>query len=292
MKIPNHKLQITNKSQDPNHNKQYPFVSVIRSLYIVCNLVLVICILGINNFAYALSINIDPSNIRIVQKPGETKSGSIIVQNSSSAGIKLKAYTEDWVYAPDGSKSFIKPGSSVYSCSNWIVLDTATFELAPNEGKKISFKITEPKNSSGGHVSVVFFESTVDVREGIAVAGRIGTIIYQDTEGDIKRAGEIKDLSVLASEEGTPVSVKFYFQNNGNTHISARPKISITKDNKTVAETEIKPINTLPADKGAGLATFTAPLKEGSYKAQVELKFDDKTLKSQADFTIKKTSTK
>jgi predicted RNA-binding protein with PUA domain len=250
--------------------------------------VLVIWILAFTSSAFALSINIDPSNVKLLVKPGESKNGEILVRNTGSSKIIIKASTEDWVYAPDGSKTFMKQGSSVYSCSNWIRLDSENFELAPKEEKKVSFILTAPKNASGGHVSVIFFEGVIKQTLEIAVSGRIGVIVYQDTEGDVKRNAEIKSFDILASEEGKPVRTRISFINKGNTYIIAKPKISILKDNKVVLESKALPINTLPGDEVTNEILIKDNLKTGNYKAQVELTFDDKTLKSQSDFTIKK----
>ncbi|MFH1709668.1 MAG: hypothetical protein ABH860_01185 [bacterium] len=239
---------------------------------------------------YALSINIDPSNIKVVLRSKETKTGEILVQNLGGTRLKMKAYTEDWIYAPDGSKVFMKPGSSVYSCSSWIKLDPEDFELSPKEDKKVKYTIIAPENVSGGHVSVMFFEALTERLEGIAVSGRIGSIVYQDTEGDIKRSGEIKDLFVIASAEGDPVSVNFSFNNNGNTHISSKPIIKILDGDRPIVEKNLMNLNALPGDTKTSVITIDELLKEGRYKAQVELSFDNKTLKSQVDFTIKKSS--
>jgi hypothetical protein len=291
MKITKHNKQYTNNIQIPMHNGKN--VSLfIRSLYIVCNLLLVFCILGFNDFTYALSINIDPSNIKLVMKPGEVKTGEILVQNLGGTKLKIMAYTQDWIYAPDGSKTFMKPGSSVYSCSSWIKLDPINFILAPKEDKKVKYTITSPSNASGGHVSVIFFEAVMDAYQGIAVSGRLGSIVYLDTEGDIKRAGEIKNLSVLASEEGDPVILNFSFINSGNSYISAKPVIKVLDGGKVVVEKQAMNINSLPGDTKSTIVTIKEPLKEGKYKAQVELTFDNKTLKSQSDFTIRKSARK
>ena len=242
--------------------------------------------------AFSLSINIDPSNINVTLKPGETKDGEILVQNFGDSKIKIKAYTEDWIYASDGSKVFMKPGSSVYSCSSWIKLESDQFDLGSKEDKKVKYTISSPSNASGGHVSVIFFESATDKYEGIAVAGRIGTIVYQNTEGDIKRSGDIKAFSVLTSEEGKPLILQVSFENTGNSYISAKPSIMIMDGGKAVAESQAMLINTLPGDTKVSTVTINKPLTEGNYKAQVELNFDNKTLKSQSDFTIKKSHQK
>ena len=240
--------------------------------------------------AYALSINIDPASIMVTLKAGETKDGEIFVQNLGGDKIKIKAYAEDWIYASDGSKVFMKPGSSVYSCSSWIKLDPESFDLAPKENKTVKYTITSPITASGGHVSVIFLEVVMDKSAGIAVSGRIGTIIYQDTEGDIKRSGEIKGFSVTTSQESEPINLSISFINNGNSYISAKPSITITGDGKTVIDTSAMKINTLPGDTKTSIITLGQTLPEGNYKAEIELNFDDKSLKSRSDFTIKKSA--
>lgn len=244
-------------------------------------------LLLISNFAYALALNVDPSHINMVVKPGETKSGEITVQNTGSSPVDIKVYTEDWVDAPDGSKTFMNAGSSVYSCSNWIKLSATKFQLDPMEENKLKFDLTAPKNSSGGHVSVVFFEAAVNVKEGIGVTGRIGTIVYQDTEGDILRTGEIKGFSVSGSLEGEPVTVTVNALNTGNTFISLKPKLTVTKDDKPVFENEGMPMNALPGEVCSG--TFkVGKLAEGKYKVKAKLTCEGKNLESQAEFTISK----
>ncbi len=241
--------------------------------------------------AFALSINIDPSNIKLILKPGSSADGEIAVQNLGSNNIGIKAYTEDWVYASDGSKSFMKPGSSVYSCSSWIKLDPGNFDLAPKEVRKVKYTISSPGKTSGGHVSVIFFESTATNTEGISVAGRIGTIVYLDTENDIKRSGEIQAFSAVTSEEGSPLELSLSFNNTGNSYLSAKPTVKITSGDKTVIEDQPANINTLPGDSKTSYIMINKPLlKEGNYKAQIELNFDDKTLRSQTEFSLKKVS--
>jgi hypothetical protein len=265
-------------------------IQIISKIQILLFLILSFVILS--SSAFALSINIDPSNINITLKPGETKNGEILVQNFGDSNIKVKAYSEDWIYASDGSKVFMKPGSSVYSCSSWIKLDPEEFDMASKEDKKVKYTITSPSNASGGHVSVIFFESVIDKYEGIAVAGRIGAIVYQNTEGDIKESGEIKGVSVLTSEEGKPIVLQITFENNGNSFLAAKPSVKIMDGGKTVAESLGMNINALPGDTKVSTITINKPLTEGSYKAQVELNFGDKTLKSQSDFNIRKSPQK
>jgi len=192
------------------------------------------------------------------------------------------------MFAPDGSKAFMKPGSSVYSCSNWIALDSTTLDLGPKEQKSVTFSLTAPKNASGGHVSVIFFEGLIENKKGITVSGRIGAIVYVDIEGDIKRSLDIQEISAIGSLEGSPVSIKVVAANKGNTYVSAIPKVTIIQDDRKITEAVMNPVNSLPGDTTSGTVKLASPLKEGKYKAQVEMIIDGKTLTSQSEFTIRK----
>jgi hypothetical protein len=249
-------------------------------ILLICTLSLIPC-----TFAFSLSMNIDPPSIKLIIKAGDTKTGDIMIQNLGSTTIDLKAYTEDWVYAKDGTKSFMKKGSSVYSCSSWIKLDAEKFTLKPKEAKKVTYVITTPKNTSGGHVSVIFFENQIDVKSGIGVSGRIGSIVYVDTEGDTKRDMETKDLVITASKEGFPVTINASMLNKGNTYLTINPKIKVMKDDKIVAEPAMRALNALPGEMAYSSCRVLG-LTAGKYKAQMELSINDGTSRSQAEFTV------
>jgi P pilus assembly chaperone PapD len=251
-------------------------------------LISALIVLSLSMAAFALSLNIDPSNIKVTLKQGESKSGTILVRNTGGSPLKVKSYAEDWVYAKDGSKTFMKPGSSVYSCSNWITLMPQTVEIAPGRDSILKYTITAPKTSSGGHVSVIFVEGLIEKRPGIAVSGRLGTIVYQDTEGDIRRSADITDMKVTAPNETSPVEVKFTVKNNGNTYAILKGTLKITKDDKTLAEQAIPQVSTLPGDNSEVKIKASDKLAEGRYKAMVELKYGDTTIKKDLEFDIKK----
>jgi len=243
--------------------------------------------LAFTSLCFALAINIDPPSVRLSIKPGDQQSGDIIVMNAGSSPIKIKAYVNDWIYANDGSKDFMKPGSSVYSCSNWIKLDPTSFDLSPKQDKKVHYVITAPKTSSGGHVSVIFFESQIGKTDVIAVSGRIGSVIYVDTEGDSLRNGSLGPITVSGSRESDKISISVPFSNKGNTFMSEKADISVFKDDKLVAGGPINPVKTLPGDTRSAVLTLE-PLQEGNYKVKVQLSDNQNTFKSQVDLSIKK----
>ena len=273
-----------------SNNFKYPISKIFHWLLVI-GVYLVIGAWSLVIPVYALSINLDNPSIKLTIKPGESKTGEITIRNMSGSPVKIKTYTEDWIYAPDGSKTFMKPGSSVFSCSNWIVLDRDTFELGPREEKKVTYAVSAPKNISGSHVSVIFFESLVEQSSGIAVSGRIGSIVYLDTEGDTKRNGDLGDISVITSEEGSPINIKVPFVNKGNSYIQAKAKATLSSENKVIEEIAMRDINTLPGDTGSGNASFS-PQQQGKYKVKFDISYNGKDLSKDTDFNVKKISSK
>ncbi|MDD2703062.1 MAG: hypothetical protein PHC33_03545, partial [Candidatus Omnitrophica bacterium] len=83
--------------------------------------------------AEASTLRINQPKIRLFIPPGGAQAGIIEVDNTSEDTLKVKAYMEDWVYAPlgDGTKTFSHPGQMSFSASPWISFAPAEFVIPP-----------------------------------------------------------------------------------------------------------------------------------------------------------------
>lgn len=199
--------------------------------------------------AQGFSLNLNPPSLRLTVGTGETVSGKISLENSGNSILTIKAYVQDWVYAKDGSKDFKEAGSTPHSCADWITLNPTKFEINPNEIKEIEYTLSVPEYASGGNYAVIFFESIISEPKGsgVAIAGRIGTIVYQETKGRVNKKGSILDLS--ACKECKPLKVSLVFINEGDTQLQADGKVVFEDSSgNPVAELEIPRIYTLPGD--------------------------------------------
>jgi hypothetical protein len=72
--------------------------------------------------AEASTLRINQPKIRLFITPGGAQAGVVEVDNTSDDTLKVKAYLEDWAYAPlgDGTKRFSPPGVFSFSASPWI----------------------------------------------------------------------------------------------------------------------------------------------------------------------------
>ena len=182
---------------------------------------------------HPFSISIDKPSIKLVTDPGSTKDGIITIQNNGLKALEVRVYAADWTYAGDGSKTFHKAGFTNYSCANWIHLNPRSILLNPLDAEEIKYVITTPKNASGGHAAVIFFESVFKEEEGIVLGGRIGTIVYQETKGKTTKSGSIESFEATYGGDKKTVNLKAIFKNTGNSHLITYPKAEIySKDGR------------------------------------------------------------
>lgn len=221
--------------------------------------------------AGAFSINIDPPSIWLDPAANTSYSGTIIVENRGEESLAIKAYTEDWIFAPDRSKEFKKAGTMPFSCSNWISIYPKNFTLDSGKSQSVQYTITVPAGSSGGRNSVIFFESNVEApaeRSGsrVILAGRIGTIVYVNVKDNVKRSASATLYEVSKPDENKPLNIKMVISNDGNAILSAEgTSVIMDKEGKILGRVAIPKFYLLPGEKTAARAAWFGKLNEGLY---------------------------
>ncbi len=220
----------------------------------------------------AFSINVSPPSLRLSAIPGETKTGTITVENKSDAAVDMRVYMEDWVYTEDGGKKFMPPGTAPLSCAKWITTHPQKIHIEANSKAGVQYVISVPQDAEGAHFAVIFFESVVNEGEAaggnvmVHFSGRIGTIIYMEAEGRVKRAGSIASFTCGRPDQNSPLAINMTLKNEGNTYITAKGVMNIIdKDGNIFGRQELGPINALPGDTRNYKTEWLGDLKEGTY---------------------------
>lgn len=246
--------------------------------------------------SHALKINIDPPRVELSVKPGEEKSGFVVVQNYDETGsVHMKAYVQDLVYLPDGSNDFLPTGSTPWSLGDFIKIGPTEFDIGPGKQETVRYVINLPKDVKGGRYGVIFFEVAVPPsdfkRIGANVNVRLGTVLLVTAENTDVTKAKLKAIAVDLPKGEKPFTVSCVVFNEGN--VIARPSGTVKLiDSNKVTAAEI-PMNkekggVLPQTARTYSSEYKEALKPGSYFAQVVLDYGgDAYLGGQKKFEVK-----
>ena len=230
--------------------------------------------------SFGFSINLDPPSIHVSVRPGESATRVLTLTNTGKDPLILHAYTEDWAYAPDGSKRFQAPGTLPRSCANAIVLTPKELTLKPDESGTIQMTVTLPKDAHGGVQAVAFFEALLgSVEKGpgasqVLFAGRLGTLVFVETEGSVQRHGAITSVSLSAPTAARPLEAQFTFGNDGDTHVFADGVVSILNaKGEYIGREKIGRFGILPGTSMTRTATWAGDMIPGTYSVILTLDY-------------------
>ncbi|MFH0772113.1 MAG: hypothetical protein V1933_05785 [Candidatus Omnitrophota bacterium] len=241
-------------------------------------------------------MNLDPPRLELSAPPGGSKSGVIKVGNPGDVSLKLKAYVQDWIYDPPGNRVFKPAGTTPLSCSNWIHLYPEQLEVKPGEKAEIMYTLSVPADAKGGRYAVIFFEGTLgsgSTEEGVIVrlAGRMGTIVLEETEGTVIKKGEIASLKISRPDENKPLDIEVSFKNEGNVFLAPSGVVNIIdKEGNFFGRQEFQLKGTLPGDTIEGKVSLLSSLPEGEYDviATLDLGAEEAAVKETKLAVIKK----
>lgn len=255
--------------------------------------------------AGGFGVSIGPSIVRLSGKPGESQSAKVKVWNKSPNPMKFSLSVRDVGNQADSDgrldRIFPPPGTLPHSCAKWILLQEKEFEIPPGGEKEVELIVSSPADASGGKAAVVFFTGVPGTpppggsqkekpAASIQIVPRLGALVFFETEGTLKRTGQITDFSVQPLTESSSLEVRYFFENLGNTDIFVSGTFYILDLNKAlVAKENLDSMRTFPADKGMGKSQWKGILNPGSYHlvATFELGQDtEEVIIKEADFVI------
>ena len=124
------------------------------------------------------SIGVAPGRLEISVPAAQRTTGRITLSNSADEPCKVKCYCLDYARKSNGDIQLAASGESKWSPTRWIELDPKELTLGPGEDKEVSYSLSVPADTPPGEYwAVALFEATSAGREGVAVGGRVGTIV-------------------------------------------------------------------------------------------------------------------
>ena len=178
------------------------------------------------------SFTVSPMKKEITLEPGETYEGYIVVANPSTAtqNFSFKASISPYSITNDKYEPDFETQSDWSQIVEWMKLDDTEGTLAPNETKKVHYKITVPESApAGGQYAMIGITSANNGASegGVGNVYRVASLIYADIAGTTVRNGKIINNTVpgfVAS--GTPTTT-VEVANEGNVHEKVKTTITV-----------------------------------------------------------------
>jgi len=223
------------------HKKNIKKISILFALLLI---------LGVVYFRWAhaqetaapVGLQVSPVRFDWDINAGEERTGNVNLKNYDNSPRSVAIEIEDFYVTDDTTEAkFFVPTSDnpliAYDVINWIDVPKSV-ELAPGEGRDISFHVKVPQDSpTGGYYGAIFFNTKMDGNPDnqgsrIEINQRIGALLVMAVKGSqpIKRSGEIKNFSATKKIFwDRPVQMTAGIYNSGNLHYKMLGTIDIYK---------------------------------------------------------------
>ena len=154
-------------------------------------------------------LQISPVRFDWDMNSGEERTGVINLKNYDNVARSVSIETEDFYVTDNTTEAkFFIPDSNhplkAWDVINWIEVQK-NVELAPGEGRDVSFQVKVPQNTpTGGFYGALFFNAPMDAvsnEQGsrIQINQRLGSLLVMAIKGSqpIIRSGEIHDFKPI-----------------------------------------------------------------------------------------------
>lgn len=222
---------------------------------------------------------------------GDERTGVVNLKNYDKVTRFVDLKVEDFYVSDDTTEAkFFVPDQShplyAYDVINWIELPK-NIELAPGEGKDVSFHVKVPEGTpTGGYYGALFFTAQFDDEQQSAgtsarviVNQQIGALLVMAVKGNesIVREGEIVNFKSLHKIFWSkPAQLSVDMLNSGNLHYKVLGGIDIYKFGMKMDSTSFESRIVYPGKIRKFESDWNfSPWAYGYYKARVNLISED-----------------
>lgn len=237
-------------------------------------------------------VSLTPLLIPLSAAPGEVRDFEITIANDGNRGTaEFRAFVADVTQDIRGAYRVAEPGSSHYSCAQWIRLSDIHISLAAGSGAVVKGRLSVPRGVSGGRYAAVVFELAPEDEPEAAdySVSRLFQRFVTVIELSIPSPRDRKDLCILGfsstigstpsvsiSLPDTALTLSARVRNQGNTHVYARATL-------TLRDSAGRRLRQIPLGSGRGLvlpettvelaSILPAGLSPGSYTADITIHY-------------------
>ncbi|HLS83629.1 MAG TPA: hypothetical protein VK016_03100 [Arenimonas sp.] len=166
--------------------------------------------------AQGFSAYVLPPRFEDAAKAGTVYRNVVEIQNMSPEAVRFGVRTADWDLDEQGEVAF-DYALAADSCRPWVGLEAREIRLDPNGRKRFRFEVAVPEGTPARQCRfAIMIEGEPEKTDnGMAVAGRIGVIVYLDIGGASARLQVVRAKVATVRGQGIPVLTVV---NDGNAH--------------------------------------------------------------------------
>jgi uncharacterized membrane protein len=215
-----------------------------------------------------------PAKIEFNVNPGETVNFDMFVRNDQNYDVNL--YSDIEGFTEEGTtKVFLGKVPEV----EWVEIEKKVF-LKAGDSTNVPVKIKVPENAPpGGHFLVIWFgTASAEVKEGIGVGVRVGSLIYINVTGNVIEKISVKNFQAPKIAFGFPVKFRYSILNEGNTYVRPTGDIEIKNIfGRLVANLKVnsKEAQILPGKSKDFEDVWENTFAFGSYKAVYRIQYGE-----------------
>ncbi len=108
-----------------------------------------IFLLFLCQYAVSQKISVYPTTLEFeLASPGKTQTQVLNITNNSDINQAIEIYTGDWTRNADGGHSYFEPGTQLYSCAEWISVNTKFLNIPPGQTSELVVTLQAPEDAS------------------------------------------------------------------------------------------------------------------------------------------------
>jgi len=227
------------------------------------------------------SLGISPSLIdNISLKPGEEGKYKLTIINKSPETKKVRLEIRAFVSGKTaGIPIFYDENGDLISSpiTEWVSFEKQTFNIKPQENKKIDFTISIPKNAVPKAYSAAIFAQEINSNsESIKINPEVGTLVILNVAGAESDNLNITKFKIKKAFLSSQLSFLIELKNDTPNYL--KPAVSIDIHNifgRKIKTVKLENKNLLPQDKRNWETAIEIPKNTiGIYKANLKVLFD------------------
>ena len=189
-------------------------------------------------------LTISPTDSHYDVDPGKVVNDQLTILNSGQTTLNLSLYTAPYSVEDESYKQNFEDTSQPRAdAQRWISLSRTDLSVGPRETVRIPYVITVPDSASpGGHYGAIFAEIGAEGDSGsIARKKRVGSLVYVNVSGDVRREGTLSTDNISAFQTAPPLRASIVAKNTGNTDYMVTTAFSVKNVfDKTIHEQRVE----------------------------------------------------